>query len=692
MRLPSPLGEIGWREALFSVKTFLAAMLALWISFRLGLSKPSWAMITVYIVSHPLSGAATSKALYRVTGTVLGAVVTILLVPNFVNVPWLLCLCLAGWVSLCLYISLLDRTPRSYIFMLGGYTAAIIGFTVVGDPGMLFDTAIARVEEITIGILCASIVNRLIFPRDIAPLVIGKIDTWLEDARTWTMDVLTQKSGMQKEDADAKRLAADTVGMLELISYLPYDTSSLRTCRQQLLLLEQHMAALIPILSGVGDRIGVIGHEQGHLPEALGKLIVGISAWIASPDTADGITIDNLRKEILQLEQQSAREKNWDALLTWNLCARLRDLVDVWEDCLVLRRGVALGNMETPPHLETAARFAGEPKLHLDRGLALISSAAVFVSILLCCIFWIGLGWNDGLMAVQLTSVFGCLFAALDNPVTMHKTHFWYLAGAVCVAGMYQFAILPVIDGMTMLALVLAPFFLTGGMFRATTSWGFAGLALCMNTCLFLGLDSTATPDITTFVNTGLAAAVGALFAAFSGMLLRMISMEARVLRVLRAVWADLATVAHAREKAAISPLIRRMVDRFGLLTPRMALLPTTSPLHTADVLGDMRVGLNVAGIQCALPAMSMSDRKTAGELMKALGAHFTRKLSNEHARPGKKLLRDMDEAISTMGNPLRCSISATALLHALIGIRRSLFPHVLQFGPQAAMICREVL
>ena len=44
--------------------------------------------------------------------------------------------------------------------MLGGYTAALIGFPAVGDPGAIFDTAVARAEEITLGILCASLVHR----------------------------------------------------------------------------------------------------------------------------------------------------------------------------------------------------------------------------------------------------------------------------------------------------------------------------------------------------------------------------------------------------------------------------------------------------------------------------------------------------------------------------------------------------
>ncbi len=84
-------------------------------------------------------------------GTLIGAVAAVAMVPNLVDAPELLVLALASWTALCLYVSLFDRTPRSYVFMLGGYTAALIGFPAVSDPASIFDLAIARVEEITLG-------------------------------------------------------------------------------------------------------------------------------------------------------------------------------------------------------------------------------------------------------------------------------------------------------------------------------------------------------------------------------------------------------------------------------------------------------------------------------------------------------------------------------------------------------------
>ena len=72
-------------DIVFALKTFAAAMLALVIALWLDLPRPYWAMATVYITSQPLAGATSSKAFYRVLGTVLGASVTVAIVPNLVN-------------------------------------------------------------------------------------------------------------------------------------------------------------------------------------------------------------------------------------------------------------------------------------------------------------------------------------------------------------------------------------------------------------------------------------------------------------------------------------------------------------------------------------------------------------------------------------------------------------------------------
>src|SRR6516165_4848750 len=180
-----------WRDWMFSVKTFASAMLALWIALRMGLDRPYWAMATVYIVAQPLAGAMRSKAAYRFYGTMLGAVACLTLIPNLVNAPVLLIAALSLWIGGCVYFAVLDRTPRSYVFLLAGYSVALIGFPLVDVPGTVWDVVLARVEEITLGIVCATIIGSIVFPVPLGPALTARLDKWMSDAAGWTMGVLS---------------------------------------------------------------------------------------------------------------------------------------------------------------------------------------------------------------------------------------------------------------------------------------------------------------------------------------------------------------------------------------------------------------------------------------------------------------------------------------------------------------------
>src|SRR5580700_1485693 len=150
--------------ALFSWKSFVAAIIAYYIALRIGFAQPVWAMTTVYVVSQPLAGTVLSKALFRLLGTILGATAAVVLVPAFVNEPLVLSFALALWLGLCVYIAQLDRTPRSYIFLLAGYTASVIGFPAVLAPAGIFNTAILRVQEISIAVVAVSLVHGAVWP------------------------------------------------------------------------------------------------------------------------------------------------------------------------------------------------------------------------------------------------------------------------------------------------------------------------------------------------------------------------------------------------------------------------------------------------------------------------------------------------------------------------------------------------
>jgi uncharacterized membrane protein YccC len=219
------ISGMGIRPIIFSVNCYIATILTMFIAFSLDLKSPGWAMTTVYLTSQPLSGVLRAKALYRTIGTFIGGAAMVAIVPNLVDAPELTTLAIILWVALCVFVSLLDRTPRSYMFVLSGYTAALIGFPSVLAPGTVFDTAVSRVEEITLGVVCAAIVHSLIFPKSAFSAFGEKLRSAIANARRWLADGLVKQATPQAE-MERRRIAADITELYLLGTSLRFATSS----------------------------------------------------------------------------------------------------------------------------------------------------------------------------------------------------------------------------------------------------------------------------------------------------------------------------------------------------------------------------------------------------------------------------------------------------------------------------------
>ncbi len=68
-------------------------------------------------------------------------------------------------VGVCTAGAARNRNFRSYGFVLAGYTAALIGIPAAQHPDGAFLSALTRVAEVMIGILCAGAVSALVFPQ-----------------------------------------------------------------------------------------------------------------------------------------------------------------------------------------------------------------------------------------------------------------------------------------------------------------------------------------------------------------------------------------------------------------------------------------------------------------------------------------------------------------------------------------------
>ncbi|WP_312440385.1 FUSC family protein [Janthinobacterium sp.] len=662
---------------MFSLKCFISSMLALYIAFSAGLPRPFWAWFTAYVIAAPFSGAVRSKAVYRLGGTIMGAGATVLIVPRLANAPELMSLALAGWVGICLYISLLDRTPRSYVFMLAGYTASVIGFGSVSDPSTVFDTGLARVEEIAIGILATALIHSLVFPKSVGPALLVRLDRALDDARQWLLHALRPAPSERAQPAHARLALASEIGELRIMAtHLPFDTSHLRWTARIVSGLHDRLIILVPLLLAVEDRLQTLDDlEPGALNTTWKWLLEDVATWIQAGNEADPGRAAHLRRMLHELTPELHPHATWSDILHLNLSQRLDQLIEAFEGALEFRGHLSSAMRGAAPALKPGTPYR---TLHRDHGMALRSALAAIIAILLCCAFWIITAWPSGGQAPTLAAIYCCVFATQDDPVPVIKMFVKYMLLSVPVGAVYILLIMPALHSFEMLTLALAPMCLVIGIYMGRPSTWAQGFAFVIGVVGMLSLQDIGALDMTSFTNGTVAQLFGSIAAAVVTAAMRSVNGHWMVRRMLTHARRDMAHMTLASTRAPIFFAAARMVDRIGLLIPRMT-LAHLSPESHAEAIGELRelrAGLHVAELreqQKALDQFGVSLQP----LFEQLEMHFKRNSSG--ALPS--LLNHLDAALRAVCLHANGQAGLLAVT-TLASMRRDLFPRATAYQP----------
>ncbi len=658
-------------ELIFALKTFAGAMLALAFAFWLGLDNPYWCMATAYIVAQPLTGAMRSKALYRFCGTFVGGVAAVVLVPNLVDAPVLLSLALSLWIGLCLYLSLLDRSPRAYLFMLAGYTAGIIGFPSVADPAHIFQTALTRVEEISIGIACTTVVGTVVFPRSIGPVLAARIRAWLRPAGDWAEAALAGREEDPPTRSARRKMAAEAVDIGMMTSQLAYDHSVLQASVPQIRRLRLYILSLMPVLSSIGDRVAQLRLIGGVTP-SLQALLQDCAAWIRNTENYDHEAADALDASIARLERDRDEELSWAGILRTTLLVRLHEFVAMVRHSRAIRHHVT--DDAAAPESVPGIGVVAAPYQVRDHGLALLSALAAVIATLLVCGFWIFTAWPSGAGAAVMVAVACSFFAAQDDPAPAIAQMLRNGVIVVVADAIYVFAILPRVETFPELMLVLLPAGLIIGVLVSRPATFGTGMVMGAVGSTILALGNGYSGDFAGYANGGLGLIIGLASALVITRLIRSVGAAWSARRLLRAGWRDIAAAAAVQGHQDRARLTGLMMDRLGLLMPRLAAVSPGADLAAADVLVDLRVGLNVIGLQRELVYLSVDDQRQAARVLRGVAAHYA---GNPLQPAAPALLDQLDRTILPIARRVNASHDRhhRDALMMLVGLRMVLFP-----------------
>jgi uncharacterized membrane protein YccC len=663
------------RTLAFVLANTVAVLVALYLSFASDLARPYWSMFTVFVVAKPIAGAVRSKAVFRTIGTLVGAGLSLLMIPPLVQAPILLCAATSLWIALCVYLGLLDRRPRSYAFLLAGYTTTIVGLAVVNAPETIFDTSIARVEEISLGLVCAAVAHSVIFPQNMLDELLERADRALRKCAAWLAAAISRPANVN--DVQSQQQLAAFVGDLHVLyDHVAFETSNVPREAGLMRSLQDRFAWLLPRVSGIQQALVALSTEN-QLSAAAQDAIAEASHWaltLSRPEVPPAelrYATAELRAACARLTADPRDADTWSYALRDSIAAQLLRVVDdlLEADRLI----VAIRGAESAESAQIRdAEGSRRPRpMHRDRGLAVLSAAAAATSTLVGCFLWIEGSWPEGGVAAQFAAIGCSLFATLDRP---SKVIFSAIVGvlvALPLAAVYQFALFPRIDGFASLALILVPPALLFSWMQTSERLEGAALVLAIGFAGGLSLQSSYQPDFAAFVNSNTALIAGLLIAAVTNLIFRTIDPLWNALRISRAGWRSVMNLAR-RPKVDIKQWVLEMFDRLGLVTERLLSARRLDLIGPrVDVLRDIRVGINVMSFEQSSRQLSTALQSAAGPVLGAVGEAY-QGLAHGRSLPDSRCALAIDVGITALsGEPP--SQANQGALRALVGLRLDL-------------------
>lgn len=656
-------------DAFFSLKTLVAALLAYYISLRIGLERPYWSVITCYIVAQPLTAALLSKGMFRLVGTIVGGGAAILLVPNLVNAPELLVLALACWLGACTYVAALDRTPRSYMSLLAGYSAVIVGLPSVNTPGAIFLVALSRVQEIGIGIVCVSVVHALLLPRPIWRQASDRLDGILADAQACSVDVL---AAVPEEEGrvirqDRQRLANDLHDLHLLSVHLPFDMTGVTVVPAVLRDVEMQLGLLLTLGSAVEDRIAALRVMEAYdLP--LREFVGDVRRWISQGVPGDGwVLIARART----LEPTLVEPESWAQLLRLSLLDRLADLIEAHARARLLRDRLIRDAMVDASERTHLTERVTKRALHRDHSAALKAAAATTLTVIVGCALWIVMAWPEGAAAVVSATIICALFSHLDTPMGAAWRVFQGTLGAAVAAGFCAFVLMPRATDFVTLCMVLFPFLFVLGWLLASPGRAAYGLGAVLAFPGLAGISASYGSMFDTFVNQAIAQILGSLMACLMLGAVRATGAERAARRLARAGWRELALKTRVRSEPDTPAWISRTLDRMALLSPHLSSL-SQGAAEERDRLRDLRIGMALDDLQRVGSGAGKGVARRNEVLNLRLRACFVSAQKSGVLEVSPTLHGTIQRAIVS-ANALSLSSTKRNLLLALVGLSRNL-------------------
>ncbi|WP_421552599.1 FUSC family protein [Pseudomonas yamanorum] len=563
-------------DLLFALRNMIAGGVALYLAFCFDLQQPQWALTTVFIVGQSTSGMVLAKGAYRLVGTFVGAMVSIAMIGVFGQAPLLFLLCMALWLAFCTTGASLLRNHASYGFVLAGYTTAIIALPATAAPLGVFDEAVARCQEISLGILCASIASTILWPRRVEQvLAVQARAAWQAGVRAAASELLGDDQRKGLLEALSRLVAVDSQR-----DHAWFEGPKGRRRSQALRVLSRDLLSLLRAARGVARQRMMLDETAAVVP-----LIEEVAAALQQERLDD--LPDLSRRLGLALQAPHLGQEVHFCLMQ---LARVLRLIELGGLTLV-----AVEEGRVPPGAPGAMSWHRDIEQGVLGGLR---SALAFLAV---AAFWIFTAWPSGLGAVSICGVVLSLFAARENPSASSLNFLKGIALSIPVAGFVCFVLLPGFDGFPLLCLALGVPLFFASLCMSRLKLAATASAFCIFFVNNVGPSNVMTYDFAAFLNKAIATLVGVGIAVVVFRLIQLNPGEHHYRRMFKASLFDLAQLTSRPLEQAESWFGGRMADRLIRLSRYSETLPADRRAHWDNGLLGLDLGDELLELRACL-------------------------------------------------------------------------------------------
>ena len=578
---------------IYMAKATIAALLAMIISMTFTLSDPRTAIFTTFIVMQPQSGLVFSKSYYRVLGTMAGVIVSILMVGTFAQEPKWFILFFALWIGITTAAGVKYRNFQSYGFVLAGYTLCIVALPVIEQPMEIFNVATSRFSEVMVGILCATVVSEVLFPRKLSDSLLATERERFENVLASLRDENSLFGAQDTKDIEVVKFSSGVVGVHAIAVNSAFESA---TDKRNRLYLEQLNLEFMHLSTTFYSLKNIIGDIELHAsPEAvasLKELYTPFAKVLQNMSNLDEESFHQMitqLKELKELMHSRSVEYEESALLSAGyLILRVIDEFFIYANSYIAFYKLKSSGKVTK-ELSRVVRF----KTHTDNVLVALAALRGSGVLLVTMAFWILSGWKYGTLTITMSVVIGLLIGTLPRPLDAVMNFLKGAVSAAAMAALYDFYIVPefTTDVYTLM-LVIAPVFAFVGWMTTKPKWSGFSLGFVFLFMSQSAFDLSYKIDPTTFLETTIASLLGVSFAGAAYILVNFWSCSLSQKRVAKVLRGQIVYLCHAPlnlQRGSLESMGRDMIQQFstqGRLNVRSSRLVYEWLLATLEIGG----------------------------------------------------------------------------------------------------------